>query len=404
MKRFIFMLFIFSISFCLNFGNSEIEISREWVISGIPADNPEIEFTGMLVVNTSNQKVLDVYAEPPLTVYSEGEEVFVFYNGTAEDGVTFNARAVVLVDYDTSIENDESVPKERINGSYLVMWNRDIAELSDSLAVQGSSLKTIESVLAWMNSNIEYDLSYYGLSKSAQDIVREKRGVCVEYTHLFISVMNSLGIKTRYVGGYVMADEWQPHSCAEVYVDGQWIAVDPTFDEAGILDTSHVALSYGNDSSDLYDKVITYGDSVLASSTELEIINENEDSKGITVNLLFNNETDTLIVEVRNTREDYVFGTYNRAVPKNYGGQERKVVLLEPGEKYRESVVFPQDLLALGFSYNIPSRASFNDARDMENIVILKEETVDETGVCYSVFIMPFILIGIFLSQIIKNS
>jgi len=403
MKRLLILLLVFSFSFCLNFGNSEIEISREWHISGIPADNPEIDFTGMLVANTSNQKVLRIYAEPPLTIHSEGDEVFVSYTGPADDGITFNARAVVLVDYDTDIENDEPLSKEPINGSYLVMWNEDITELSDTLAFPGSTLKTMESVLAWLNDNLEYDLAYYGLSKSAQDVIIEKRGVCVEYTHLFVSMMNSLGVETRYAGGYVMADEWQPHSWAEVYVDGQWIAVDPTFNEAGILDTSHVVLSYGNDSSDLYDKVITYGDSFLASSTEIDVINEHEDSKGINVELFFNNETDTLIVEIENTRDEYFFGTYERAVPEGYGGQERKVVLLEPGENYRESVVFPQDLLMPGFSYTIPARASFNDASDMENVLILKEKTGDDSGTCIPAIILSIILIGIFLSQIIKN-
>jgi len=403
MKRFIILLFLFSISFCITFGNSEIQVSREWVISDLSGAESEMDFTGMLVVNNSNQRVLEVYAEPPLTVRYEGEEIFVEYSGPAEDEMTFNAHALVLVNYNTYLKNDEPVPEERINGSSRVMWNKDITELSDVLAVPGSTLGTIESVLAWMNSNIVYDLRYYGLSKSAQVVVKEKRGVCVEFTHLFISLMNSLGLETRYVGGYVMADEWQPHSWAEVYVDGQWIAVDPTFNEAGILDTSHVALSYGNDSSDLYDKVLTYGDSLLSSSTKLNVVDENEDSKGVTVDLFFNNQTDTLVVEVKNERDEYVFGSYNRAVPEEYGGEKDTVLLLEPGERYREYIVFPQELMREGYSYTIPSRTSFNDASDMENIYIVKEKTQQDEGACPLSSIVLLIPIGIFFSRIIKN-
>ena len=404
MKKFIFLLFVFSISFCSTFGNSEIRVSREWVISDLSGDESEIEFTGMLVINNSNQKVLEVYAEPPLNVSYEGEEIFVEYSGPVENNTTFNARAIVLVDYDANLKNDGSISGERIEGSPLVMWNEDITELSDVLVVPGSTLETIESVLAWMNSNIVYDLRYYGSSKSAQVVVREKRGVCVEFTHLFISIMNSLGLETRYVGGYVMADDWQPHSWAEVYIDGQWIAVDPTFNEAGILDTSHVALSYGNDSSDLYDKVLAYGDSILSSSTKLSIVDENEDSKGVAVDLLFNNQTDTLVIEVKNTRDDYVFGSYNRALPEEYGGEKDIVLLLEPGERYREYVVFPQELMTGGYSYTIPARVSFNDASDMENIFIVKEKTREDADTCALPLAVLLIPIGIFFSRIIKNN
>lgn len=403
MKRFIVLLLLVSFSFSLDFGNSQIEVSREWEITGIPEDS-EINFTGMLVVNNSNQKVLEVYAGPPLSIHSEGEKIFVVYNGIADSDLSFNARAVVLVDYDTDLKKDEPLPGEKISGSELTMWDDEIEKISDEVSTSSSALKTIRDVANWVHENMVYDLGYFGLSESAQSVIKIRRGVCVEYTHLTISMLNALGLKTRYVGGYVMTDYWQPHSWAEVYVDGQWIALDSTFNEAGILDNSHVALSYGNDSADVYDKIISFGGPMLTSSTELRVLEQNEDPKGALVRLLFNNQTYTLIVEVENTRDDYLFGTYNRAVPEEYGGQKEEIVLLEPGETYREYVVFPQEQLTEGYSYTIPSRASFNDASDMENISIVREITSEEDEICSSFFILLIIPIGIFLSEIIKNN
>lgn len=403
MRYLILLLFLACLSFSANFGSSKMEVSREWSIYGIPEDNPEINFTGMLVLNNSNQKVIEIDAEAPLSVREEDGRVFVVYNGPASDAnLTFRATAVIFVDYDIDIKNDALLPEIRLPGSELVMWDDDISEISEDVSTPYSSLETIRDVVKWVYANMTYDLGYFGSSKSAKDIIKERRGVCVEYTHLTISMLNSLGFKTRYIGGYVKAEDWQPHSWAEVYVDGQWVAVDSTFNEAGILSSSHTALSYGNDSSDIYDKLFSFGSAVLDSSTEITVLEENEDAKGVSVDMLFNNQTDTLVVEVKNFRNEYIFGSYERALPSRYGGIKREIVLLEPEETYTEHVAFPQQEFEEGYRYTVPAKASFNDATSMKNIIILREGSQDGE-VCSSFLIALFIPIGIFFSRMIKN-
>ena len=48
----------------------------------------------------------------------------------------------------------------------------------------------------FVNSYLEYDLSYHGANKSALEIYNEKKGVCEHFIILLNTMFNSIGIKT----------------------------------------------------------------------------------------------------------------------------------------------------------------------------------------------------------------
>ncbi|HIH18681.1 TPA: hypothetical protein HA225_01765 [Candidatus Micrarchaeota archaeon] len=94
----------------------------------------------------------------------------------------------------------------------------------------------------FVNRHMTYNENLVGQEYDAVWALRNKQGVCVEYSTLFAALARSIGIPARYVNGYVYSDRysgWLGHAWAEAYV-GEWVPVDPTWFEVGSLDALHI--------------------------------------------------------------------------------------------------------------------------------------------------------------------
>jgi len=92
----------------------------------------------------------------------------------------------------------------------------------------------------WVHDNLHYDLNYSNIVLDALSVLEKKRGVCAEYTTLFVALARSIGIPTKFVSGYSYGERgWERHAYAEVYL-GKWIPVDPLWLEIGYLDATHI--------------------------------------------------------------------------------------------------------------------------------------------------------------------
>ena len=79
---------------------------------------------------------------------------------------------------------------------------------------------------------------------SVFDILDNRTGDCTEHSQLFITLARSMGLPARDATGYVYGgDDSAPslggHAWVEVYIDGRWIGLDPTWEELD-LNRSHV--------------------------------------------------------------------------------------------------------------------------------------------------------------------
>lgn len=89
------------------------------------------------------------------------------------------------------------------------------------------------------------------------EVLRERRGVCQDFTHLEIACLRALGLAARYVSGYLLnardgrlvgADA--SHAWLSVYHPGLgWIDVDPTNDV--MPGDQHVTIAWGRDYADV---------------------------------------------------------------------------------------------------------------------------------------------------------
>ncbi len=105
--------------------------------------------------------------------------------------------------------------------------------------------EAVLKIASFVHNYITYNLSVGGSQiYDAQWVYANKVGTCDEYSILTAALLRSIGIPTRFVHGYVKADQlggYGAHSYVEVYLSGMWIPVDPTWGQYGFVDVSHIA-------------------------------------------------------------------------------------------------------------------------------------------------------------------
>jgi hypothetical protein len=93
--------------------------------------------------------------------------------------------------------------------------------------IQGSEkdgLTIVHEILLWIYENVEPEYSAETLS--GPEVLKRKRGKCVEFSTLFASMARAAGIPTRIAFGEALnGNNWVGHMWCEVWL-GEWIAVD----------------------------------------------------------------------------------------------------------------------------------------------------------------------------------
>jgi transglutaminase-like putative cysteine protease len=118
-------------------------------------------------------------------------------------------------------------------------------------AAGGDVLKLLHAMVTGLHGEMTFDTSPTQSTTSAAEAFVLKRGVCQDFTHIFIAAARKLGIPARYIGGYFhradgVVDQEAGHAWAEAFVpELGWVAFDPT---NGISATdAHVRVAVGLD-------------------------------------------------------------------------------------------------------------------------------------------------------------
>ncbi|MEK6923609.1 MAG: transglutaminase-like domain-containing protein [Candidatus Micrarchaeota archaeon] len=129
-----------------------------------------------------------------------------------------------------------------------------------------SDLAKAVALAEWVHNRVSYDGFGYGNSVlSAAWVFENNAGTCDEYSHLFAALARSLGIPTKFVAGFVCSGDcdepsnWGAHAWNEVLANGSWVPVDSTFNEAVVLDATHVKFAEGFDQNDVKERLSTSG-------------------------------------------------------------------------------------------------------------------------------------------------
>lgn len=167
------------------------------------------------------------------------------------ENIYYEVSSVVKTTRRKAIEN--RIIKEFIEPTELVeSSDADIVALASD--ARGSDFEKVSYLAKWIGDNIEYDKVYSDVTLSATEILDLRRGVCKEFSNLFVSFMRDLGYYSAVTVGYVYpgrvyeSKEFEPHGWAEVYANAG-IIVDPVWGEVGYLDATHIEFATLPDSS-----------------------------------------------------------------------------------------------------------------------------------------------------------
>jgi len=107
----------------------------------------------------------------------------------------------------------------------------------------------VEAIRAWIREHIEYKYGVSNGSTSASDTLRDKAGVCRDFSHIGISLCRALRIPARMVVGYLYRlDPMDLHAWFEAFIDGRWYTFDATQAEPR---GGRIAIAYGRDAADV---------------------------------------------------------------------------------------------------------------------------------------------------------
>jgi len=122
-------------------------------------------------------------------------------------------------------------------------------------------LAALLDVLRRMRRDFSFQAGVTGISTPVNEVLRLRRGVCQDFTHLMLAGMRALGLPGRYVSGYIRtrpppgqerrrgADQSHAWVGAWLGPDHGWVDLDPTNDI--IVRDEHVTVAWGRDFADI---------------------------------------------------------------------------------------------------------------------------------------------------------
>ncbi len=132
----------------------------------------------------------------------------------------------------------------------------------------------------WVSKNLVLDL---GIALApASEVVRNRRGTCIAYAVLLASLERAVGLPSRVAMGYAYANGiWGGHAWSEVFIDGQWVALDAALYGPGTADAAR--LWFGASSGDgQFIKLIAAG-SQMYGYVDFQVVSFERNGSTITV-------------------------------------------------------------------------------------------------------------------------
>jgi transglutaminase-like putative cysteine protease len=139
------------------------------------------------------------------------------------------------------------------------------------------------ALMSKLHEDFRYAPGETTISTPLTEVLRNRRGVCQDFSHLMIACLRARGLAARYVSGYVRQAPTGPNALAGWGASHAWVAVyappfgwfelDPTNDM--FVGTDHVSVAWGRDFGDvspLRGIILGGGSHRLAVGVKVDVI------------------------------------------------------------------------------------------------------------------------------------
>lgn len=145
--------------------------------------------------------------------------------------------------------------------SQFITWDEEIkAFAKDCFAPTTSLYEAVKQLSTKIFKEFQFKSGFTSVNTPLNIVLKEKKGVCQDFSHLAIACIRSMGFPARYVSGYI---ETRPpkdkpklegsdasHAWISVYIPEMgWCEFDPTNDM--IPQERHLVTAYGRDFADV---------------------------------------------------------------------------------------------------------------------------------------------------------
>lgn len=152
---------------------------------------------------------------------------------------------VVHVEGQVEIENTHGLVQGAIERFPVDLFLREtsLTEVDEAIATAARRIKAeagpdtlslMHALLSHLYTDMTFDADPTGVATTAREAFALRRGVCQDFTHIFIAAARHLGVPARYVSGYFcradgVTEQDAGHAWAEALVPNLgWVAFDPT--------------------------------------------------------------------------------------------------------------------------------------------------------------------------------
>jgi transglutaminase-like putative cysteine protease len=154
---------------------------------------------------------------------------------------------------------------EMLTPSQFSQWTESMEMFARELSLPAAPearLHDLFELLMQVNSGVYRAISYVPKStrvdSPVDDALRNRQGVCQDYSHIMLALVRRMGIPCRYVSGYlfhkageqVRSTEGATHAWVEAYLpEIGWVGFDPTNNI--LAGETHVRTAVGRDYADV---------------------------------------------------------------------------------------------------------------------------------------------------------
>ncbi|MEN6357790.1 MAG: transglutaminase domain-containing protein [Armatimonadota bacterium] len=192
--------------------------------------NLDIVFTGL-----DKQMAMSDNRQKAASIDEESKKVRVCIKASDFD----SGKSITL-----PVDNKEFAD-ELASTAYLDWDTSALREQAHSIVgTETNAYKACTKIRDWIYANMSVDKTI-GITRSASDVLKSKRGVCRDYGILFAALARAAGIPSRIVAGLLYTDNaFYYHVWTECYV-GEWVPFDSTL-PTDFVDATHVKLAEGD--------------------------------------------------------------------------------------------------------------------------------------------------------------
>ena len=145
--------------------------------------------------------------------------------------------------------------------SQYISWDEDIVAFAETCLIPAVPLfEAVLDLIKKIYTDFQFKSGSTNINTPLKTVLKERKGVCQDFSHLAIACLRSVGIPAKYVSGYIetIPPKGKPklegsdasHAWISVYIPEMgWCEFDPTNNM--IPQQRHIVTAYGRDFADV---------------------------------------------------------------------------------------------------------------------------------------------------------